>query len=139
MTPYTGGCACGAIRYEIAAEPLMAVQCQCRDCQRHTGGGHASMIGFPKAAMKLTGTPKFHEVTADSGNTVGRGFCAHCGSFITGRSSGFPDMVTITAGSLDDPGCFQAQFAVYASRGHAWDRLDPALPSFPKMPPMGPA
>jgi hypothetical protein len=32
--PYAGGCACGAIRYEIAAEPMAANDCQCRDCQR---------------------------------------------------------------------------------------------------------
>ena len=47
-----------------------------------------------------------------------------------------PDMTTITAGSLDDPSVFKPQFVVYTSRGHAWDRVDPALPSFPKMPPM---
>ncbi len=31
---YTGGCACGAIRYEISAEPVVMNDCQCRDCQR---------------------------------------------------------------------------------------------------------
>jgi hypothetical protein len=32
--PYTGGCACGAIRYEIAAEPIVMNDCQCLDCRR---------------------------------------------------------------------------------------------------------
>lgn len=138
MTTYTGGCLCGAVRYEIAAEPIMAGHCQCRDCQRHTGTGHASMIAFPKAAIRMTGEPKFHACKADSGNTVRRGFCAECGSSIMGGTSGMPDMMMIAVGTLDDPGVFKPQMAVYASRGSAWDHLDPGLPRFPLMPPMGP-
>jgi hypothetical protein len=132
---FEGGCACGAVRYTIAAEPMMAGHCHCRDCQRMSGTGHSSLMMFPKAAATIKGPLKFHESTADSGNKVGRGFCANCGSFVTGRSSGFPDMVTIAAGSLDDPSRFQPQFIVYTARAHAWDRMDPALASFERMPP----
>ncbi len=60
-TTYRGGCLCGAIRYEIAAEPMFGGQCQCRDCQHETGGGHASFMAFPADAVKLTGTPRFYE------------------------------------------------------------------------------
>ena len=31
---FSGGCACGAIRYECSAAPLMMLNCHCRDCQR---------------------------------------------------------------------------------------------------------
>ena len=55
IQPYTGGCACGAIRYEIAAEPLMAGHCQCRDCQRDSGTGHASHMAFPRVAAHVSG------------------------------------------------------------------------------------
>ncbi|MDB5516133.1 MAG: aldehyde-activating protein [Tardiphaga sp.] len=41
---YTGGCACGAIRYEIPTEPLVMNHCQCRDCQRKSGTGHGSYL-----------------------------------------------------------------------------------------------
>jgi hypothetical protein len=135
-TTHRGGCRCGAIRYEIAAEPMFAGQCQCLDCQHETGGGHASFMAFPADAVKLTGTPRFYELKADSGNQVQRGFCPTCGSPVVGCSSGMPHMTTIPAGSLEDPGVFKPGFVVYTSRGHAWDRVDPALPSFPKMPPM---
>jgi hypothetical protein len=135
-TTYRGGCACGAIRYEIAAEPLFGGQCQCRDCQHETGSGHASFLAFPADAVKLTGEPRYYESTADSGSLVGRGFCAACGSSVLARTSGMPEMRTIPAGSLDDPSVFKPGFVVYTSRGHAWDRIDPALQSFPMMPPM---
>jgi hypothetical protein len=39
---YTGGCACGAIRYEIADDPMVQSDCQCRDCQRKSGTGHTA-------------------------------------------------------------------------------------------------
>jgi hypothetical protein len=39
-TSYTGGCACGAIRYEINGEPVVMLDCQCRQCQRDSGTGH---------------------------------------------------------------------------------------------------
>lgn len=41
---YTGGCACGAIRYEISGEPMFSNDCQCRDCTRESGTGHGSHL-----------------------------------------------------------------------------------------------
>lgn len=132
---YMGGCACGAVRYETSADPIMQVQCQCRDCQKTTGTGHASFIAFPKAAVKLTGRTTEYKSKADSGNTVMRAFCPTCGSHVHGTSSGFPDMITLQVGSLDDPGPFKPQFVAYNVRAHGWDHLDPALPKFERMPP----
>ena len=51
-------------------------------------------------------------------------------------TSGLPGVTMISAGSLDDPSVFKPQFVCYTSRGHAWDFIDPALPSFPEMPAM---
>jgi hypothetical protein len=45
--PFTGGCACGAVRYECAAEPFMALNCHCRDCQRASGSAYASGCSSP--------------------------------------------------------------------------------------------
>jgi hypothetical protein len=36
--PFSGGCVCGAVRYECSAEPIMMFKCHCSDCQRLTGG-----------------------------------------------------------------------------------------------------
>ena len=114
----------------------MAGHCQCRDCQRATGGGHASMMAFPKAAVKVTGKPKFHDVKADSGNTVSRGFCPSCGSLVMARNSGMPDMVMIAAGSLDDPSVFKPQMVVFTRSAQPWDRMDPDLARFDRLPEM---
>jgi len=132
---FTGGCACGAIRYEIAAEPMMSAHCRCRDCQRMTGTGHASFLVFSESAVRMTGKPKYHRTKADSGNTTSRGFCPDCGSFLLGKSTGYPGTITVAVGGLDDPSRFKPQMVVYAASGQPWDRHDPALPSFAAAPP----
>ena len=65
--PITGGCACGAVRYECSADPIMAANCYCRDCQHSTGTAMASVMLIPKAALKITGELKQYESTGDSG------------------------------------------------------------------------
>ena len=46
----TGGCLCGAIRYESAGEPQFALQCHCRDCQRASGSGYVAAVRMPSSA-----------------------------------------------------------------------------------------
>lgn len=57
--PYTGGCACGAIRYEISTDPVMMNDCQCRDCQRDSGTGHGSYLIFAGAPIRLSKASPF--------------------------------------------------------------------------------
>lgn len=132
--PYSGGCLCGAVRYTCTAAPMIAGLCHCRDCQRHTGTGHAAHLAVPKAALTVEGELSFYPRPADSGNIVKRGFCPTCGSGVMSENDGFPDMLFLRAGSLDEPGAFQPSLVVYASRAHAWDQVDPALPKIPEMP-----
>ena len=131
---YTGGCACGAIRYEIGAEPVMAGHCQCRDCQRDSGTGHASHMAFPRAAARLSGRATVWEKAADSGNVVGRAFCPTCGAPVYSTNGAMPELLFIRAASLDDPGRYEPKLVVWAKSGYAWDHTDPALPKFERMP-----
>jgi hypothetical protein len=135
MSTYTGRCARGAVSYEIAAEPVFAGQCQCRDCQRATGSGHANAMAFSISAVSLTGDLRYHVVSADSGKSVERGFCPSCGSPLVWRFARRPDLAVVMAASLEDPSVFAPQIVMYASRGFAWDRLDPDLPRFATLPP----
>ena len=135
--PYAGGCACGAIRFEIEAEPLMQNDCQCRDCQHMGGTGHGSYLTFPRPGVKQTGEAASWSMVADSGNVKTHAFCPTCGSPVFMTFSAMPDVFTVHAASLDDPSRYRPQVVTYAVRGHAWDRLDPALRKFDRMPPTG--
>ena len=134
--PYTGGCACGAIRYEIADEPLAMNDCQCRDCQRKSGTGHRSYLTFPKQErVKLEVSAKHWDITSDSGNVKTRAFCSTCGSPVYVTWAASPALFTVHAASLDDPTRYQPQAVTYRVRGYAWDNVDPALQQFDQMPP----
>lgn len=128
MTPITGRCACGSVRYSISSEPGFSFLCQCRQCQRASGSGHASLFVVPKDAVTVEGELAFYDQSADDGATVSRGFCPRCGSPVLGRTTGAPDIVLITAASLDDPGRFRPQKVVFSANRQPWDHVDPALP-----------
>lgn len=134
--PYTGGCACSAVRYEIADAPMFQNQCQCRDCQGRSGAGHGSYLTFPdRGRVKLAGRPASWDIVADSGNVKTHAFCPTCGSPVYLTFDAMPQLFTIHAASLDEPDRFAPQAVTYAVRGYAWDPIDPALPKFDRMPP----
>jgi hypothetical protein len=131
---YKGGCACGDVRYEISGEPVFQNHCQCRDCQQESGTGHGSFLTFMRDGVKLTGAATHWDIVADSGNVKTRAFCPTCGSPLYLTFKAMPQFMAVNAASLDDPARFKPHAVTYASRGHAWDKLDPALQSFAKMP-----
>lgn len=131
----TGGCQCGKVRYECTAEPIVAGHCQCTNCQKFSGTGHASNMMLPKDAFTVTGEVSTYEYTAESGNHMVRYFCPTCGSPVYGTGSGRPDGVMIRAGGLDDPSIFEAKFCLFTDSAQPWDTIDPAIPAFPGMPP----
>jgi hypothetical protein len=132
---YKGGCACGAIRFEAAAEPIFENHCQCRDCQRRSGTGHGSYMTFAsRADVKVTGKASEWRVAGDSGNEKIHAFCPTCGTPVYLTFAAMPDLIAIHAASLDDPGRFKPVAVTYRIRGLAWDKMDPGLQAFEKMP-----
>jgi len=106
--PFTGGCTCGAIRYECSAKPLASVNCHCRDCQHASGSAYTSAVVVPTSALTiLKGAAKFYDQQGDSGETVGRGFCPECGSRLFSKRYTMNTLIGIAAGSLDDPSWHQ--------------------------------
>ena len=132
----TGGCLCGAVRYEVEGEPTMAGHCHCLDCQKATGAGHSSMAFFLEAAVRVTGRLSDYSSRADSGALVTRSFCPTCGSWLIARSSNMPGGMTVCVGTLDEPDALPMQMRVYDKRRRGWDAVDPSLPAFEAMPPM---
>lgn len=133
--PLTGGCACGAIRYECVAEPLFMWNCHCRECQRSTGGGAAVNVVFFASTVRLTkGAPKEHVSTGTSGKQTHRGFCAECGSPISARADLIPDIRGISAASLDDPSQLKLTANIWTASAQPWDELSATLPQFATTP-----
>ena len=90
----TGGCYCGAVRYEAEGQPLMQAQCHCRECQYITGGSPNMFVAMAPDGFKYTkGTPKQFS-RKDLEKPVTREFCAECGTIPRsprrGRSASIP-------------------------------------------------
>jgi hypothetical protein len=51
QTRNSGGCLCGALRYEVEGEPLFAGYCYCADCRKGSGSG-IPFMGFGSAAVR---------------------------------------------------------------------------------------
>ena len=128
------------MRYECsaAAADIQMFNCHCRDCQHITGGGHTPVAYVPAATFKLT-RGALHYFSTDSEltgpHTHQRGFCAECGSRLTGGEGPGSTGVGMTAGSLDDPTWFKPAMDMWVSDAQPWDLMDPATPKFEKLPP----
>ena len=133
----TGGCLCGAVRYEIDGDTIFQGHCHCVDCQKVTGTGHISVVAVLSSALKVTGETTSFAVTADSGQPYIRHFCPRCGSVVYGEPTAMQGVNTVPAGTLDDTSLFVPEMVVYTKSRPAWDRIDSGLPEFEAMPPRG--
>jgi hypothetical protein len=133
---YTGRCACGAVSYEVTAEPAAMADCQCRQCQRDSGTGHQSHMVFVAAEVKTQGAVSHWQCVGDGGTVKQRAFCPTCGSHVYMTFPQNPDVFIVTPASLDDPSRYMPQVVTWTAAGNPWDHIDPALPKFEKMPPV---
>lgn len=131
----TGGCLCGAVRYEVTADPVYTGHCHCRSCQRASGAGHTTYVGVPRAAMTVRGQPRAYTLIGGSGLPAQRHFCPSCGSQLFGTCQLDPAMATLYAGSLDDPSMIRPDAAINVCNRQPWDRVSGDLAEFDRMPP----
>jgi hypothetical protein len=132
--PYTGGCLCGAVRYEARGEPNNQGYCCCGDCRRASGSGFIPFIGFPADAVHFTGETKRSIVRSARGSDAVRNHCASCGSLIFGGIVGKDSSHTIYAGSLDEPCLFRPTIAIFTRGKPDWVLLPPGLKLFETLP-----
>ncbi len=132
---YTGGCLCGALRYQAQGEPLYAGLCYCTDCQKASGSGFIPFMGFGSSAVRFSGeTLKFTSKSAKGRDAV-RNTCPLCGSLVFGGVAGKDNSFTLYAGTLDDPSTFQPRIAIFTRSRPAWAVIPPGLTIFAAMPP----
>jgi hypothetical protein len=130
----TGGCLCGAIRYEARSAPQFAGYCCCTDCRKASGSGFIPFVSFSADALTFTGTTRQFQVTSFRGSDATRNSCPRCGGLVFGGIVGKDDSHTIYAGSLDDPSVFKPTIAIFNRDRPDWVVLPPGLQIFETMP-----
>ncbi len=133
---HSGQCLCGAIRFTIDAEPLGARMCWCRDCQRIASGSATVNVLFDENSVHYRGHMTTLRLTADSGNTVERGFCPTCGAQMYSKTVVPPGMpMRVRTVTLDDPELMAPTAIIWADSAPSWAPIDPAMTRHPKGPP----
>ena len=126
----TGGCGCGAVRYELSAPLIAAAYCHCTICQHRTGTGfQASALAAYDSLTVIAGADLIGRWTPTDGPH--KQFCTQCGSAIFGVSQEDPKITYVRLGSIEgDPGVkpIARQFVAYAA---SWEDIpDDGLPRF---------
>ena len=124
----SGGCLCGAVRYEFDAEPYGGAICHCRTCQQAHGAPMVGWFSVKQADFRLSGELKEHR---SSGHAVRR-FCSACGTHLLFDDSRYPDEIDVAAATLDEPDAFAPRFHIWTRSQRPWVKLDDGLQRFPE-------
>jgi hypothetical protein len=127
--PITGGCNCGAVRFEVTEPFEVSMYCHCTRCQRRTGtAASANARTVPEAFRIVQGEDRIR--SWDPSDGAAKFFCGDCGSALFSRG---PGSVGVRLGAIDgDPGIRPSyrHFVAYAA---AWEEIpDDGLPRYPE-------
>jgi hypothetical protein len=123
----SGGCLCGAIRYEVEATPSQETLCHCSICRRAAAAPCTAWFTVSRAAFRMVcGSP----TRFDSSAKGTRAFCGRCGTQLTFEHADFPDEIDVTTCSLDQPECVSPKDHTYVSSKVPWVKLNDALPAY---------
>ena len=131
----TGGCLCGAVRYEVVGKPTRFYHCHCARCRKATGTGHASNLFLQPAALTwLSGEGQITCFKVPEAKRFANTFCKGCGGRLP-RQTPDSDVVVIPAGSLDDEAPIKPQANIFTGSRAQWSCQTEALPAYQEYPP----
>ena len=123
----SGGCYCGAIRYQAQGPASSQSLCHCAMCQGTTGAPCVAWFTVPRAQFQLiSGNPTQFR----SSNHATRSFCPACGTQLTFADDALPDEIDITTCSLDDAGLAPPKRHLHTQSQVPWLKISDGLPAF---------
>ena len=127
----SGGCACGAVRYRLAAMPMFVHCCHCRNCQRQTGSAFVinALIETDRLAP-LKGDPQPIAVPTDSGRPHRIFRCSACQTAMWSEYGGRAALRFVRVGTLDDPAALRPDVHIYVRSKLPWVTLPAGAPAF---------
>ena len=128
----TGGCHCGAIRYQAEGEAITHALCHCTDCRRHAGAPMVGWTMYAQDAVKVTkGTPKVYA----SSEHARRHFCADCGTgLFYANTQMLPGIIDIQSATYDDPDSVPARAHIQVAERIGWMARAHELPAVRTLP-----
>lgn len=131
----SGGCRCGACRYEVALDAVTAVYCcHCTDCQRWTGSAFSEQAVVPERAITAVGPVIDYTLATPSGRQSHQYACGTCHARLWNVSSLRPDLAIIRAGTLDENRSLEPRAHIWVKSKQPWIVLDEDVPQWPEGP-----
>ena len=127
--PLTGGCLCGAVRYEASGEPYHSGYCHCVTCRRASGAPVVAWFSVKLAGFRVVKGETRTFVSSEHGE---RRFCPGCGSQLFFDDYRYPDEIDIATASLDAPEKVPPEFHLYDKSRIAWVKFGDGLRHFPE-------
>ena len=125
--PLTGGCACGAVRYQLNSDPFDAGWCHCRTCQLNSGA--PAMVFASVRHGDFVFTHGADRVRSFASSSFGqRRFCGDCGTPFTMEVDHQPETVDFSVATLDTPDAVAPGFHIFWSSRVGWFEPNDALP-----------
>ena len=125
----TGGCLCGAVRYETAGRSFKVLNCHCTSCRKHNGAPMATLAGFKAEQVTFSGEAR--KVYASSPG-VGRAFCGTCGTPLTweGDDSDRGPVFEFHISTFDTPEALKPSLHSFYAERIAWFDVADDLPRY---------
>lgn len=131
-THHSGGCLCGAVRFEIEGSFENFFLCHCSRCRKGSGSAHASNLFSNTAQLTwLSGEDRVQSFTVE-GTRFTRSFCLTCGSFLPNVAAN--GRLKVPAGSLDTPVSLRPEAHIFAGSRADWDHELEDVPAFDRRP-----
>jgi len=125
-----GGCACGAVRYRLASDPLFVHCCHCLNCQRQTGSAFVINLLIEADRVELlAGDPQPVDAPRDDGSAQRIYRCPTCQVAVFSEY-GRPEVLFVRGGTLDDPRGVEPDVHIYTRSKVGWLTLPEDVPAF---------
>lgn len=126
-----GGCACGAVRYRLASEPMFVHCCHCHDCQRQTGSAFVlNALIETDRIVPLSGAAEPVPVPTDSGRPHDVFRCPKCRTAVWSDYGRRGVLRFLRVGTLDDPAALPPDVHIYTRSKLPWIALPQGVPAF---------
>ena len=128
----TGGCLCGAVRFEISEPPISASYCHCTRCQRRTGTAASAQARIVPGSLRVvSGEELVRAFEPEDG--FPKEFCSACGSALWSRNPDNPDALSARMGAFDEDPGVRPSYRQYVAYAAQWEPIpDDGLPRFPE-------
>ena len=130
-TDLEGGCACGAVRYRLAAAPMFVNCCHCTWCQRETGGAFVINAIIERSCVELIRGAADAVVTpseSGKGQIIHR--CPACHVALWSHYGGRTPVAFVRAGTLDRADAVTPGAFIFTRSKLPWVVLPAGIPAF---------